>query len=117
MASYYGKYNIRVNAVCPTVIDTPMGRSYMDQDDHIVNVIKASIPMKRFGEAFEVAKLETQMKVTRRRPSTDPEKIPSGTEKISGGAHDKQLAKLRAKASETGDMSPVLAYKRKHNLK
>ena len=56
-ATEYGKYNIRVNAVCPTVIDTPMGRSYMDQDDHIVNVIKTSIPMKRFGEAYEVAKL------------------------------------------------------------
>ena len=56
-ANEYGKYNIRINAVCPTVIDTPMGRSYMDQDDHIVDVIKSSIPMKRFGEAFEVGKL------------------------------------------------------------
>ncbi len=56
-ASEYGKYNIRINAVCPTVIDTPMGRSYMDQDDKIVEIIKSSIPMKRFGEAFEVAKL------------------------------------------------------------
>ncbi len=53
----YGKYNIRINAVCPTVIDTPMGRSYMDQDDNIINLIKSTIPMKRFGEAFEVAKL------------------------------------------------------------
>lgn len=56
-AHEYGKYNIRVNAVCPTVIDTPMGRSYMDQDDNIINIIKSTIPMKRFGEAFEVAKL------------------------------------------------------------
>ena len=56
-AHEYGKYGIRVNAVCPTVIDTPMGRSYMDQDDQIVNIIKATIPMNRFGEAFEVAKL------------------------------------------------------------
>lgn len=55
-ANEYGKHNIRVNAVCPTVIDTPMGRSYIDQDDAIVNVVKATIPMKRFGEAFEVAK-------------------------------------------------------------
>lgn len=66
--------------------------------------------------AFEVAKLETQMKVTRRRPSVEPEKIVTGTEKISGSAHDKQLAKLRAKANETGDMTPVLEYKRKHKL-
>ena len=56
-AHEYGKYNIRVNAVCPTVIDTPMGRSYMDQVDNIINIIKSTIPMKRFGEAFEVAKL------------------------------------------------------------
>ncbi len=55
-ANEYGKHNIRVNAVCPTVIDTPMGRSYIDQDDAIVEIVKATIPMKRFGEAFEVAK-------------------------------------------------------------
>ena len=66
--------------------------------------------------AFEVAKLETQMKVTRRRPSVEPEKIVTGTEKVSGSAHDKQLAKLRAKANETGDMTPVLEYKRKYKL-
>ena len=56
-AHEYGKYKIKINAVCPTVIDTPMGRSYMDQDDKLVNFVKSGIPMKRFGEAFEVAKL------------------------------------------------------------
>ncbi len=54
-ASEYGKYNVRVNAVCPTVIDTPMGRSYMDENEEVLKMVKASIPMKRFGEAFEVA--------------------------------------------------------------
>lgn len=54
-ASEYGKYNIRINAVCPTIIDTPMGRSYMDQNEEVFNMIKSTIPMKRFGEAFEVA--------------------------------------------------------------
>ena len=62
--------------------------------------------------AFEVAKLETQMKVTRRRPSTQPEKIISGSEKIVGGA-DKQLEKLRKEAQKTGDFSKVIAYKNK----
>lgn len=62
--------------------------------------------------AFEVAKLETQMKVTRRRPSTEPEKIVTGTEKIVGGA-DKQLDKLRKEAQKTGDYSKVIAYKNK----
>lgn len=56
-AHEYGKYNIKVNAVCPTVIDTPMGRTFIDQEDQLINMIKSSIPMKRFGEAFEVAKL------------------------------------------------------------
>lgn len=54
-ASEYGKFNIRVNAVCPTVIDTPMGRSYMEHNEEVFNMIKSTIPMKRFGEAFEVA--------------------------------------------------------------
>lgn len=62
--------------------------------------------------AFEVAKLETQMKVTRRRPSTEPEKIVTGTDKIVGGA-DKQLDKLRKDAERTGDFSKVIAYKKK----
>jgi len=62
--------------------------------------------------AFEVAKLETQMKVTRRRPSVEPEKIVTGTEKIVGGA-DKQLDKLRKEAQKTGDYSKVVAYKKK----
>jgi len=55
VANEYGKYNIRANAVCPTVIDTPMGRSYMDQNEEVMRMIKSVIPMKRFGEAFEVA--------------------------------------------------------------
>lgn len=63
--------------------------------------------------AFEVAKLETQMKVTRRRPSTEPEKtITGGSGKIAGGA-DKQLDKLREQARKTGDFSKVVAYKNK----
>jgi NAD(P)-dependent dehydrogenase (short-subunit alcohol dehydrogenase family) len=55
VANEYGKYNVRVNAVCPTVIDTPMGRSYLDQNEEVIRMIKSVIPMKRFGEAFEVA--------------------------------------------------------------
>lgn len=51
----YGKYNIRVNAVCPTVIDTPMGQAFIEHNSDIVNRMKFGIPMKRFGEAHEVA--------------------------------------------------------------
>lgn len=54
-AAEYGKYGIRVNAVCPTVIDTPMGQSFTDIDQTMSNFVKQAIPMKRFGEAQEVA--------------------------------------------------------------
>jgi NAD(P)-dependent dehydrogenase (short-subunit alcohol dehydrogenase family) len=54
-AAEYGKYNVRVNAVCPTVIDTPMGRSLLDLNDQIKHTIMAAIPMRRFGQPKEVA--------------------------------------------------------------
>lgn len=56
-ASEYSKFNILINAVCPSVIDTEMGRSYANDNQDILDMIKSSIPMKRFGEAEEVAKL------------------------------------------------------------
>lgn len=56
-AAEYGKFNIRVNAVCPTVIDTPMGQNFIENSPDIVNRIKFSIPMKRFGKAEEVAEV------------------------------------------------------------
>jgi len=54
-ASEYGKYGIRVNAICPTVIETPMGNAYMNDDTNLSEIIKSTIPMKRFGQASEVA--------------------------------------------------------------
>lgn len=66
--------------------------------------------------AFEVARLETQMKITKRTPSTNPEKTVVGNERIVGGSHEKNLAKLREKARKTGDSTEVIAYKRKHKL-
>lgn len=55
-AAEYGKYNVRINAICPTVIKTPMGMGYMDEDIKVQQMVKAAIPMKRFGEANEVAR-------------------------------------------------------------
>ena len=52
----YAKYNVRVNAICPTIIKTPMGMGYMDEDIQVQQMVKAAIPMKRFGEAYEVAR-------------------------------------------------------------
>jgi len=62
--------------------------------------------------AFAVAKLETQLKVTKRKAATKPEKKAAGN---GGGssAVDSTLDKLRAEAAKTGDFTKVIAYKQK----
>ena len=65
--------------------------------------------------AFAVAKLETQLKVSSKKPPA-PEKTVSGTARISG-AVDSTLERLRKEAEKTGDMSKVIAYKREQKRK
>ena len=52
----YGKFGIRVNAICPTVIETPMGDSYLANDTSLQEMMRQSVPMKRFGQPAEVAR-------------------------------------------------------------
>ena len=52
----YARYNIRVNAVNPTVIDTPMSMGLMNFRPDLAAKVKKSIPMRRFGQPEEVAK-------------------------------------------------------------
>lgn len=54
-AAEYAKYNIRINAVCPTVIRTPMTEGFLKADEAMSEFMRQAIPMKRFGEAEEVA--------------------------------------------------------------
>ncbi len=54
-AAEYGKYGIRVNAVCPTVINTPMAESFVNAGPEVTDFIRKAIPLKRFGEPEEVA--------------------------------------------------------------
>lgn len=62
--------------------------------------------------AFAAAKLETQMKVTTRKPKVQPEsKVAPGAGSLSGGS-DATLERLRAEAEKTGDYSKVGAYRR-----
>jgi hypothetical protein len=61
--------------------------------------------------AFAVARLETQLKVTKRKATSKPEPKVSGTGRISG-AVDSTLERLRAEAERTGDYSKVFQYKK-----
>jgi len=61
--------------------------------------------------AFAIAKLEDQLKVSTRKPATQPEGRISGNSRPSGTI-DSTLERLREEASKTGDFSKVVAYKR-----
>ena len=46
----FAKYGIRVNALCPGVIDTAMTASNAHADDYL-----GVVPMRRFGEPLDIA--------------------------------------------------------------
>jgi NAD(P)-dependent dehydrogenase (short-subunit alcohol dehydrogenase family) len=48
---------VRVNAICPGIIDTPMLGSSHAQDQGVASMLGASHPIGRIGTAIEVAKL------------------------------------------------------------
>ncbi|MFI8146046.1 hypothetical protein [Acinetobacter sp. ABJ_C5_2] len=62
--------------------------------------------------AFAAAKIDAQIKMTARKPSTSPERKPSGSAPLSGAVNAK-LESLRAEAERTGDYTKVNDYKRK----
>jgi NAD(P)-dependent dehydrogenase (short-subunit alcohol dehydrogenase family) len=60
MAIDFGKYNIRVNTVCPGDIDTPMLKSECEQlgivyDEEYLKSCSAGRPLKRIGTVDDVA--------------------------------------------------------------
>jgi NAD(P)-dependent dehydrogenase (short-subunit alcohol dehydrogenase family) len=60
MAIDFGKYNIRVNTVCPGDIDTPMLKSECEQlgvayNDEYLRSCSAGRPLQRIGSADDVA--------------------------------------------------------------
>jgi len=59
MAVEWGKYNIQVNAICPTVILTDLGRSIWDKPENadLKKSFLNKIPAGRFGEPDDVANL------------------------------------------------------------
>ena len=65
-----------------------------------------------FEFAKELGRLEDNLKVGKRKPKTKPEKTIQSTGSLSGTT-DRTLEKLREEAAKTGNMSKVMAYKRK----
>tara|TARA_R110000868_G_scaffold76786_5_gene220564 strand:- start:247 stop:1101 length:855 start_codon:yes stop_codon:yes gene_type:complete len=61
--------------------------------------------------AFAVAKLEATLKVTNKKSIPPPEKVISGTGRVSGSV-DSTLERLRAEAEKSGDYTKVTQYKR-----
>jgi 3-oxoacyl-[acyl-carrier protein] reductase len=54
LAREVGRFNIRVNAVCPGVIPSPMSAKYIEKEE---KRLLAEIPLARFGKPEEVAPL------------------------------------------------------------
>ncbi len=51
----YAKQGVRVNAVCPGSVRTPMLESYMAGDEKVERMMTASVPLGRLGRPEEVA--------------------------------------------------------------
>ncbi len=56
MTIEWAKHNIQTNAVCPTVIMTPMGEMVWG-DPKVGDPMRAKIPLGRFGKVIEIADL------------------------------------------------------------
>jgi len=55
VAMHYATQNIRVNAVCPAAIDTPMVQDMTARDPNNAKLVAKLHPMKRIGQPYEVA--------------------------------------------------------------
>ncbi len=54
-AQEYARQHIRVNAVCPVFTRTPLFDGMIEGNERLAERFEKSIPMRRFGEATEIA--------------------------------------------------------------
>ena len=54
MASYYGKYNIRINSICPGGVLDPLSKKLLINKNFIKNY-KNKVPLSRLGKPDEIA--------------------------------------------------------------
>jgi NAD(P)-dependent dehydrogenase (short-subunit alcohol dehydrogenase family) len=52
----WARHNVQVNAICPTVVMTPMGRAVWGPEEKSGPMLAAT-PLRRFGETVEIADL------------------------------------------------------------
>jgi len=58
MALDYGRFNIRINSLCPGWVDTPFNAPFMKQmggRDALLDYVRDRIPLGRFATAREIA--------------------------------------------------------------
>ncbi|MDB5392655.1 MAG: short-chain dehydrogenase [Rhodospirillales bacterium] len=55
-AKEYANRNIRVNSICPGVIDTPMMQAHLGQDSGTIDALLAQLPGKRMGRPEDIAR-------------------------------------------------------------
>ncbi len=95
--------------------DNPALVTYaLGKDSAKLAEIKAITDPVKF--AFAVSKLETQLKVTPRKPASAPEAVVKSNTRTSGSV-DSQLERLRAEADRTGDYTQVFRYKQQLKAK
>jgi NAD(P)-dependent dehydrogenase (short-subunit alcohol dehydrogenase family) len=55
-AREYADRNIRVNSICPGIVDTPMMQAHLGQDAGTIDALVAQLPGKRMGRPEEIAR-------------------------------------------------------------
>jgi NAD(P)-dependent dehydrogenase (short-subunit alcohol dehydrogenase family) len=78
-AREYSYRNIRINSVCPGIIDTPMMRAHLNQDGGSIDVLVQQLPGKRMGAPEDIAKAVVWL------CSDDAAYVSGGTMVVDGG--------------------------------